>query len=152
LAVGSRAVEAAPNVFVEVIPPGLSGDLSRDPDILRSQKDLALARLNREVRIASEPFAYEQALAALRERVQDLWDERELVWGNIAEHSEAVNDLRKSLTECQARLARRLEDLIGSNLRERVCNHCGLKGLVAVAIECTSCRQQGWWGWHPKGT
>lgn len=37
-------------------------------------------------------------------------------------------------------------------LRERKCSSCGTKGLVAIKIRCTDCKEETWWEHFPKKT
>jgi hypothetical protein len=142
LAIRDIGSERSPVTPVEVVSLGLSND----PDVRRLEKTLALTQLAGRIRAAAKPADFELQLSALREDVQAREQGEDSLWERCAELGSAIEELQKSVTA----LSRKLDATPTAGARIwHTCKGCGAKGLVAVNLECTSCRHQERWGWYP---
>lgn len=61
-----------------------------------------------------------------------------------------VKDLQKVNSQVDG-VSKGLEGTPGYNIRrDFTCKSCSSHGFIALPMKCTTCGEEGWWGWWPK--
>lgn len=155
-------------------------DIECDPEIVELKKEIRKAELKRQLGMAKAPLDIDILLSAAfdigKDRLNSCdyaedglctlwqWSRTDEIPKGIGEAVSAGDDgwrLRPSplyCALCTAYLDCGIEEEVDAaiskvplhDLREQFKCSCGTKGMVAVAIKCTNCGRESWWGWWPE--
>ena len=130
----NRRVQTGGTPQEDASVPATDRAVEDDPQILELKKALRKAELERQIEEIRGPSSAESRLLALEENAET----------SAAALAEVIDD--------HDGLEQRVDGSPLSGLRERFECSCGVGGMVAAKVVCTSCGAETSYGWSPKNS
>jgi hypothetical protein len=154
-------------------PINSTTDIESDPEVLRLQKQLGMAKApsEMEVLVAAALQCGESKYEECRQQENGVctfyeWSSREDIEDCIGEPILIRKDkwgIKPSPLYCAMCTANieycsdsiedleyRFKKIPLHDIQNRFTCECGTKGMVAISIKCTKCEEETWWGWWPE--